>query len=116
MVHGTSYLLRLAPHKLPTKRHYCTGFILCFQENPISLRVFSHLMYFSKHEDEEVQLKAVTGLGKWLMNGLKGRQTLAACCGSLSCKITQNPSVYKFSQGSQRLQNYMLQKFYAQRL
>lgn len=22
-------------------------------------------MYFSKHEDEEVQLKAVTGLGKW---------------------------------------------------
>lgn len=33
------------------------------QENPVSGRVFSQLVYFSRHEDEEVQLKAVTGLG-----------------------------------------------------
>lgn len=35
-----------------------------FKENPTSRRVYSHLVYFSKHQDEEVQLKAVTGLGK----------------------------------------------------
>lgn len=29
----------------------------------MSGRVFSQLVYFSHHEDEEVQLKAVTGLG-----------------------------------------------------
>ena len=29
----------------------------------MSGRVFSQLAYFSRHEDEEVQLKAVTGLG-----------------------------------------------------
>ena len=29
----------------------------------MSGRVYSQLVYFSRHEDEEVQLKAVTGLG-----------------------------------------------------
>ena len=29
----------------------------------VSKRVFSQLVYFSRYEDEEVQLKAVTGLG-----------------------------------------------------
>lgn len=29
----------------------------------MSRRVFSQLVYFSHHQDEEVQLKAVTGLG-----------------------------------------------------
>ena len=29
----------------------------------MSERVFSQLVYFSRHEDEEVQLKSVTGLG-----------------------------------------------------
>jgi cohesin loading factor subunit SCC2 len=33
------------------------------QENPVSGRVFCQLVYFSHHEDEDVQLKAVTGLG-----------------------------------------------------
>ncbi|CAI8012871.1 Nipped-B-like protein [Geodia barretti] len=33
------------------------------KENPVSERVFSQLVYFSRHEDEEVQLKSVTGLG-----------------------------------------------------
>lgn len=33
------------------------------QANPISKQVYSHLMYFSRHSDEEVQLKTATGLG-----------------------------------------------------
>ena len=33
------------------------------QANPISKQVYSHLMYFFRHSDEEVQLKTATGLG-----------------------------------------------------
>ena len=36
---------------------------MCTQESPVSGRVFSQLVYFSRHEDEEVQLKSATGLG-----------------------------------------------------
>ena len=33
------------------------------QANQISKQVYSHLMFFSRHSDEEVQLKTATGLG-----------------------------------------------------
>ena len=53
------------------------------QASPMSQRVYSHLMYFSKHDDEEVQLKAVNGLGRLIAIYLQ-TVWVHVCCYPLS--------------------------------
>ena len=51
-----------------------------FQASALSQRVYSHLMYFSRHDDEEVQLKAVTGLGELIRSVLHVTQQHQYMC------------------------------------